>query len=123
MPSIRVDKAIFPFFDSVRTPVTAAGTSDAFHNAGYSTMILEVSDGVEGSVEGCINIVNPDGSTKTDNECDWSSLALINMADYAVGDTFTEAGHYAVGINGMSRVRIVLTSVSGEATILGVAEV
>ena len=123
MPSIRVDKHYFPFFDSVKVPVTAPGTSDSFLNAGYDTMILEVAGTAGGYVEGCINIMQPDGTTKPDAQCAWNKLALINLKDYDVTESFSAAGQYAIGINGMSRVRVVLTSVSGEATVLGVAEV
>ena len=123
MPSVRVDKQYFPFFDSVKVPVTAAGTSDSFYNVGYDTMILEVTGTAAGYVEGCVNIVQPDGTTKTDAQCAWSKLALINFKNYDVTENFSGAGQYAIGINGMSRVRVGLTSVSGEATILGVAEV
>ncbi|MBO7732408.1 MAG: hypothetical protein J6S67_07640 [Methanobrevibacter sp.] len=123
MANIRADKQIFPFFDSVHTPITAAGTSSSFHNNGFSTLIIEVTGTAEGYVEGCMNIINPDGSTKTDDECVWGELGLIDLKAYKVLEEFQESGHYAVGINGMARVRIVVISVTGEVTILGVAEV
>ena len=125
MPSIRADKQIFPFFDSVKTPVTAAGTSESFHNNGFSTLNLEVSTSGSVSlyVEGCINILNADGTTKTDAQCEWTKLAIISLADYSVADTISAAGIYAVGINGTARVRAVVTSASGNTTIVGVAEV
>lgn len=125
MASIRVDKQIFPFFDSVKTPITAAGTSESFFNSGFSVINIEVATGGSASltVEGCINILKPDGTAKTDAECDWTQLAVINLSDYSVSDTITAAGIYAVGINGTARVRVVAGSVSGETTIVGVAEV
>lgn len=122
MASIRMDKQIFPFFDSVKTPITAAGISDSFHNAGFSIITIEVVGEVAGTVEGCINIVNPDGTTKPDEECDWMSLALIDLKDYSVYESIPGEGHYCIGINGMARVRVNLTSVSGESVIVGVAE-
>lgn len=123
MASIRMDKQIFPFFDSVKTPITVAGISDSFHNAGFSIITIEVTgDEVEGVVEGCINIVKPDGTTKTDDECEWMSLALIDLKDYSVYTKIPGEGHYCIGINGMARVRVNLTSISGESTIVGVAE-
>lgn len=128
MPSIRADKQVFPFFNSVKVPVTAAGTSDSFHNSGFDTLALEVSPSgssssvtIEGYVEGCINIVAPDGTTLEDADCAWTQLALID-ATLNKQTTF-EQGIYFVGINGMARVRVVVTSISGSATIVGVAEV
>lgn len=125
MPSIRTDKQIFPFFDSVKTPVTEAGTSESFHNNGFSTLILEISDATSISltVEGCINILNTDGTAKTDEECTWSTLAVIGLGSYNVADAITDNGIYAIGINGTARVRVVVSAISGSATITGVAEV
>lgn len=125
MPSLRADKQIFPFFDSVKTPVTAAGTSESFHNSGFSTLDLEVSTSGSVSlyVEGCVNILNTDGTAKTDAQCEWTKLAAISLSDYSVSDTITAAGIYAVGINGTARVRVVVTAASGNTTIVGVAEV
>ena len=122
MASIRVDKQIFPFFDSVKTPITTPGISQSFFNAGFSVLTIEVVGEVDGTVEGCINIVRPDGTTRPDDECDWMSLALIDLKDYSVYETIPGEGHYCIGINGMARIRINLTSVSGESTIVGVAE-
>ena len=122
MPSIRTDKQIFPFFDSVKNPITSIGVSDAFHNNGFGTMTIEVDGVAGGYVEGCMNIINSDGSAKTDNECSWTKLALINMEDFSVSSTFTTTGKYCIGINGMTRVRVVLTSISGSAVIVGTAE-
>lgn len=125
MPSIRTDKQIFPFFDSVKTPVTAAGTSESFHNNGFATLILEVSDAtsIKLSVEGCINILNTNGTTKTDEECTWTTLAAISLSGYEVLDEIDQNGIYAIGINGSARVRVVVSEISGSATITGVAEV
>ena len=125
MPSIRADKQIFPFFDSVKTPVAAAGTSESFHNNGFSTLILEVSgaEGIKLTVEGCINILNTDGTTKTDAECTWTQLAVIDMSAYNVLEEVEGNGIFAIGINGNARVRVVISEISGSATITGVAEV
>ena len=125
MPSIRIDKQIFPFFDSVKNPISAAGTSESFHNNGFSTMIIEVdaSGSASMTVEGCINIIESDGETKEDSDCTWTELAIINLSDYSVLSSITASGIYAVGINGTARVRIVCSSISGTATIVGVAEV
>lgn len=123
MPSIRVDKQIFPFFDSVKTPITAVGTSDSFHNSGFGLLSLEIAGDAAGYVEGCINIVNADGSIKDDASCSWGKLAIINSQTLECGESFDDEGHYCIGINGMSRVRIVLTSVTGSVTIVGIAEV
>ena len=125
MPSIRTDKQIFPFFDSVKTPISAAGTSEPFYNNGPSVLNLEVSTSgsVSLTVEGCINILNTDGTTKTDAQCEWTELAIISLSDYSVSSSITAPGIYAIGINGTARVRVVVASASGETTIVGVAEV
>ena len=124
MPSIRTDKQIFPFFDSVKTPVSTAGTSEAFRNNGFETLILEVSGATSISltVEGCINIIKPNGETMTDEECSWTPLAIINMTGFEVLSEITSNGIYAIGINGNARVRTVIDSIEGEAVITGVAE-
>ena len=124
MPSIRTDKQIFPFFDSVKSPLTAAGTSESFHNSGFSTMILEIANAtaISAKVEACVNILKPNGEAMTDNECEWTQLAVIGMSDYAVSDSISDNGIYAIGINGTARVRVVVESVSGSAVITGVAE-
>lgn len=123
MSSIRLDKQIFPFFDSVKTPVTASGTSESFHNNGFGSMTIEVSGAASGEIEGCINILNADGSVKADSACSWSSLAVVNLGDLSLSSSFSGIGHYSVSISGMARVRVVLSSVSGSVTIVGVAEV
>lgn len=124
MPSIRTDKQIFPFFDSVKTPVSAAGTSEPFRNNGFSTLTLEVSGAtsIALSVEGCVNIIKPNGETMTDEECSWTPLAIINMSDFSVLSEIADNGIYAIGINGNARVRVVVSSIEGEAIITGVAE-
>lgn len=122
MASIRMDKQIFPFFDSVKTPITEAGTSESFHNNGFSLLTLEVSGDSVGYVEGCINIIKPNGIAKTDEECEWEKLALINLKNFDVTEKFEEKGHYSIAINGMARVRVVLESVNADSVIVGVAE-
>lgn len=126
MPSIRMDKTIFPFFkkkDSKNIgPDYAEVGESVFGNAGYSNMSLEISGDAIGYVEGCTNLQNPDGSSKKNDELSWGRLALINKADYSLLDGFSEKGHYDVAINGMQKVRVVVTSVGSEVTILGIME-
>ena len=121
----RVDKQIFQFFDSVKSPVTSAGTSDSFFNIGYSSMTLEVSGtgSIAGRVEACMNILNSDGTAKTDAQCTWTTLGILNLTSFAMGTSFSANGVYAFAIDGLARVRVVLTSVSGSATVVGTAEV
>jgi hypothetical protein len=124
MPSIRMDKTIFPFFKKKdnQGPTYAEVGESVFGNAGYSNMSLEISGDAVGYVEGCINLQNPDGSSKKDEELSWGRLALIDKADYNVLDGFSAKGHYDVAINGMQKVRVVVTSVGSEVTILGMME-
>ena len=124
MPSIRTDKQIFPFFDSVRTPVSAAGTSEPFRNNGFASLTLEVSgaSSIALTVEGCVNIIKPNGEAMSDVECSWTPLAIINMSDFSVLSEIANNGIYAIGISGSARVRVVISSIEGEAIITGVAE-
>ncbi len=121
-----LNKKIFPFFDSVKDPVRKTGVSDSLIlNHLYSAVSVEVSGITSGdiAVEGCINSLNSDGTVKTDEECSWSKLSLIDLNGMKTIDNITANGIYAVGVDGMSRVRVVINSVSGAATIVGVAGV
>jgi len=122
MANTNLNYKIVPLFNSNKTPVTVAGTSESVYNTGYSTFTLEVAGTAVGRVEGCINIANADGSPKADNECSWTTLGIINMQSYAFSQGFTQGGKYAIGINGMARIRVVLTSVTGSVTLVGVME-
>lgn len=125
MPSARLDKQNFPFFDSVKNPVTAVGISDSYHNVGFDTLILEVagSEDIELKVQGCSNILKEDGMTsKSDDECEWSDLAVINAKNFDVSESISSNGIYYIGINGLMRVRVSVTSITGSATILGTME-
>ncbi len=126
MAGSNLNKKVFPFFNSVKNPVGKAGTSDALILSYlYSSMNIEVSGVTSGdiSVEGCINTLNPDGSVKTDEECSWSKLSLIDLNGMKTIDSIPGDGIYALGVDGMSRVRVVINSISGSATIVGVAGV
>ena len=74
------------------------------------------------TVEGCVNIIKPNGDTMTDAECSWTPLAIISMSDFSVLSEIADNGIYAIGINGSARVRVVISSIEGEAVITGVAE-
>ncbi len=126
MPGNYLQKQIFPFFNSVKKPVTETGTSDSFcANYLYSTMNIEVSGVTSGDIiiEGCINILNKDGSNKKEDECVWTKLSFVDLSTMTLGSSIVSDGIYSVGIDGMSRVRIVINSISGSATIVGVAGV
>ena len=125
MPSIRADKQIFPFFDSVKTPISAAGTSESFHNNGFSTLMIEVSgaSSIDMEIEGCINILDANGEPKEDANCVWTKLGLYNLNDFSFAKKITGNGIYAISIDGTARVRVVVNSVSGNTTILGSASV
>lgn len=122
MPSNRMDKEFFPFFKKRDGTSYAEVGESVFWNAGYSNMSLEVSGDAIGYVEGCTNLRNPDGSSKKDEELSWGKLALIDKADYNLLDGFSGKGHYDVAINGMQKVRVVVTSVGSGVTILGAME-
>ena len=57
MANVRVDYQIFPFADSVKTPITESGATKSFHNHGYRSLTLEISGDVTSinlKVEGCL---------------------------------------------------------------------
>lgn len=124
MPSIRTDKAYFPFFKNKSTGSAFAEVGESvYRNPGYSNMVLEVSGEAVGYVEGCVNISNFDGSEKNDSELSRGRICLINKEDFSLSDGFTKKGHYEVAINGMQKIRVVLESVGEKVIILGAMEV
>lgn len=121
MPNLNLNVKIFPFFDSVKTPLTSDGTSDSFGNNGYDNLTLEVSGAGSGvfAVQGCVNTLNADGNPLDDEDCAWTTLAVINANSYSKATSIGANGIYYVGVHGVSRVRVAATSVSGPKTIVG----
>ena len=124
MPLARLDKKFFPFFDSVKTPVSESGTSPSFRNNGYTSMTIEVSNAttIAAHVEGCVNIENANGETLEDNDCHWTPLKLINLTTLEQVDGMNANGIYLLTLCGCQRIRVVVESVTGTATILSVSE-
>ena len=115
----------FPFFNSVKNPVSAAGTSDPVYNSGYDLLILEISGTVTAislEVEGCINQLNGNGNQLDESDCDYSTLTVFKAEDYSMSTSVTDKGVYYVPINGRSRVRVKINSVTGDAIIVGALE-
>lgn len=125
MPNIRVDRQVFPFFNSVKEPVAKNGISESFKNNGFSNLTLEVSGAtnINLTIEGCVNILNAKDTALQDSECQWTPLVALDNKNFAICENIESNGIYSISIGGVSRVRIKITSISGAATIVGVAEV
>lgn len=121
MPNIGLNTQIYPFFNSVKEPLTEDKTSDSYHSGGYDSFTLEF--GGEGSativVEGCVNTRNSLDQDLKDAECSWYPLAALNAQDYSKSAAISNKGIYFFGISGVSRIRVKATGVSGEVTIVG----
>ena len=112
MVNSNLNVQIFPFFDSVKNPITTDQTSGSFNNNGYNHLTLEVSGTGSASitVEGCINILNADGSVKKDADCSWT----------VINDEVSAVGIYQIDITGLSRVHLKAENVTGTGlTIVG----
>ena len=79
--------------------------SDIFSNTSSDLMSLQI----DGSFSACL--IKLEGRTNSDAE--WTSLAGINLSDFAMAKTFTKAGIYELGIIGIREVRVEVLSVSG----------
>ena len=124
MANIRTDKEIHVFFDSVKTPVSAAAVSPSIGTNGFQVLTLEVSEADASlTVQGCLNVIGADGLLKADANCEWTDLAIIDLSDYSVIDKITKKGIYCIGIGDTARYRVNLESVDGSATIIGYAGV
>ena len=117
MALVKLDQKTFPFFKGA----TAAGSSDIFNNYGnYTSLSLEVSNATAISlkVQGCINVEGIE-----DANLSWTDLAVINNGDYSVSSNIAANGIYSVGISGLTKIRVVITSITGDVTVIGVMEV
>lgn len=125
MPSIRLDKQIFPFFNSVKTGEVKAGESSTFNNNGFNIMKLEIgtsSNFPTIGVFGCVNILNEDGTEKTDDECSWFALSGIDR-NFNIVSLINTNGLFSFSIDGLARVKITNIGSDLDGTIVGVAEV
>ena len=126
MPSIRLDKQIFPFFNSVKKGEIESAESSVFNNNGFNIMKLEVNTKSNGSIMigvlGCVNILNEDGTEKTDDECSWVPLSGIDN-NFNIVSLIGRNGLFSFSIDGLARVKITNLGSSLSGTIVGVAEV
>lgn len=121
-----LNKIIFPFFNSVKVPISAGGSSDSLRlNCLYDSVTLEISGGGTGMiyVEGCINILNADGSTKTDAQCSWTKMSMMDMKTMSIVDVIKGDGIYSITTSGLNRIRVTIESISSPITVVGVAGV
>ena len=117
----KLDQKKFPFFRET----TSAGASDIFDNYGcYGILTLEVSGATAISlkVQGCINVEDGDKKPIPEEDLEWTDMALINAGDFSVSSSASANGVYSVGISGLTKIRVVIDSVSGAATVIGVME-
>jgi len=96
-------KKNYLFFDAINTSME----SDSLLNTyGSSQLVLQVEgDATSFSLE-VQGIV--DENTKV-----YRPLAIINNADFAVSNTINEKGIYTIGIDGINRIKLNLSSISG----------
>ena len=121
MIAARIDQVKFPFFKGV----SAAGSSDIFNNIYcYNALTLEVSGSTAVSlkVQGCINTEDVNKQPIPDVNLEWTDLGIINLSDFSVTASATSNGIYSVTIAGIAKVRVVLESVTGSTTVIGVME-
>ena len=124
MATSRVDYQIFPFADSVKTPIEESGATKSFHNHGYRSLTLEISGDVSSinlKVEGCINIIDAAGNNLDDDQVYWIGIPLVDATTGGVVNTAEKKGIFRVDITGLLRVRVSVESISGAATVVGVA--
>ena len=117
----KLDVKYFPFFDSVKHPVSEAGESDAFNNNGFSLMTLEISgaSAINAKVQGCVNVLNENGDMMEAEDLVWVDLGMFNVQDFKLIKNVEDNGSWFVGIAGFSKIRVNIDSVSGEATVVG----
>lgn len=113
----------FPFFGSVKNPVTAPGVSGACFNNGFDLLVLEVSGAttIEAVVEGCINNIDADGNQLDEADCVYTELTIMDIG-YNIVEKIEDNGIYYIGINGCSRVRVNATALTGSVKIVGALE-
>ena len=124
MASTRVDYKIFPFADSVKKPISEAGATESFHNHGYRSLTLEVNGDISSinlKIEGCVNIINAEGRSLEDNEVFWIGIPLVDATTGEIVTAVDKKGIYRVDITGLLRVRVNVESISGTASVVGVA--
>ena len=122
MVNSNLNVQIFPFFDSVKNPITTDQTSDSFHNNGYDRLTIEVSGSGSGKfeIQGCVNTQGADGQPLDDANCSWTSTKVLDITDYEMKDKIEATGIFQIVITGMSRVRVKATDVSGTGlTVVG----
>lgn len=121
MANSNLNIQIVPFFDSVKNPLAADGTSKGYWVNGYDNLAVEVSGTGSGAivVQGCINTLDADDQQMDDQDINWTDLSMLSATNYSQKATITENGIYYVGVSGISRVRIQATGVSGTLTIVG----
>jgi hypothetical protein len=122
MVSQNVNVDLVPFFDSVKTPITVAGTSSKW-NMGHKDMTLQVSGtatSFTAVVEGTVNTIAANSASLTDAECAWFPISVVALQGLTTIANISSAGLYEVGIGGLSRVRVNVTNIAGgNLTIVG----
>lgn len=121
MTNLNLNVQVFPFFDSVKNPLSENRTSDSFKNNGYDNMTLEISGTGSGTivVQGCVNTLDANGNQKADADCSWVNLAALSASNLQKIESITEKGIYFIGVGGISRIRVNVTNISGTITIVG----
>ena len=122
MPNSNLNVKFFPFFDSVKNPITTDGTSESCNNNGYDRLTLEVTGTGTGtiSVEGCVNFLDAAGNEKQDSDCTFTAIQVLDLSDYEMKSSIASVGIYQVDIAGLSKIHIKAENVTGTGlTIVG----
>ena len=94
---------------------SSVGTSDPLYNVNDGVLILQVDGSVsnlELSVLGNTDLVDDDFVT----------LKTINATDYSMGDKITSAGIYWVDINGIRKVKLNLSKITGSVDVKAITK-
>lgn len=97
--------------------------SESFSCTNLSSVALEISDATtcEVKVQGCVYDKDSDGKLLADNDCQWTTLGLINASDFSVLDEAGEDGIYYLSLSGIQRVRLDIGSTTTTAKIIMVS--
>ena len=116
----KLDQKKFPFFRGV----SEAAVSDIFNNNMYDSLTLEITgaESIQLRVQGCINVEDANKNPIPEENLEWNDLGLINIKNFTVVESATVNGIYCIGIGGLTKIRVVIESVTGSATVTGVVE-
>ena len=69
------------------------------------------------TVEGCVNDTDAQGNPLDDSDCNWFTLGLTSVEDFSNATSIEADGAFYVELGGFARVRVSVTTLTGEPTI------